>query len=355
MEQERRNSQARQGQIHGGDIYRNRNVTDYSVNSNPLGPPETVFEALHKHAGDIVHYPDVCCQDLKEAIGRFEGVSPGEIICGNGAAELFFAAVLAVRPKKALLLAPSFAEYARALEASGADIRHYRLKQSAGYRVEEDILDEITNDIDMMFLCNPNNPTGELTDKLLLLRILDKCRKCGVLLVLDECFLDFLPKPQQYEMSGERASYPNLLLVKAFTKIFCMPGLRLGYGICSDERLLAKMTDAMQPWNVSVLAQACGAAALADCGEYLKETRRYVENERNFLIEVLKGQGYPVFGSRANYIFFQAEEGLYEKALNEGFLIRDCGNYEGLAPGYYRIAIRAKEENERMAAWLRRL
>ena len=134
------NGQARQVQIHGGDIYRNRNATDYSVNSNPLGPPDAVLEALHEHAGDIVHYPDICCQELKEAIGRFEGVSSGEIICGNGAAELFFAAVLAVRPKKALLLAPSFAEYARALVASGSDIRYYRLTQSDGYRVKEDIL-----------------------------------------------------------------------------------------------------------------------------------------------------------------------------------------------------------------------
>ena len=191
------NGQARQIQIHGGDIYRNRNVTDYSVNSNPLGPPDAVLEALHEHARDIVHYPDVCCQELKEAIGRFEGVSSGEIICGNGAAELFFAAVLAVRPKKALVCAPSFAEYARALVASGADIRYYRLAQSAGYKVKEDILEEITKDIGMMFLCNPNNPTGELTDQPLLLKILDKCRSCGVLLVLDECFLDFLPKPHK--------------------------------------------------------------------------------------------------------------------------------------------------------------
>ena len=96
-------------------------------------------------------------------------------------------------------------------------------------------------------------------------------------------------------------------------------------------------------------------AALKDCGEYLEETRDYVENEKKDLIEVLSGKGYPVFGSKANYIFFQAKEGLYEEALKEGFLIRDCGNYEGLAPGYYRIAVRTKEENERMAAWLRRL
>ena len=134
-----------------------------------------------------------------------------------------------------------------------------------------------------------------------------------------------------------------------------MPGLRLGYGISSDEGLLSRMADAIQPWNVSVLAQACGVAALKDCGEYLEETRDYVENEKKDLIEVLSGKGYPVFGSKANYIFFQAKEGLYEEALKEGFLIRDCGNYEGLAPGYYRIAVRTKEENERMAAWLRRL
>ena len=189
----------------------------------------------------------------------------------------------------------------------------------------------------------------------MLLKILDKCRSCGVLLVLDECFLDFLPKPHKYEMAGARGAYPNLLLIKAFTKIFCMPGLRLGYGISSDKGLLSRMTDVIQPWNVSVLAQACGVAALKDCKEYLEKTRDYVEKEKRGLIEVLSGNGCPVFGSKANYIFFQAKEGLYEEALKEGLLIRDCGNYEGLAPGYYRIAVRTKEENERMAAWLRRL
>ena len=124
-----------------------------------------MLEALHEHAGDIVHYPDICCQELKERLGALRGIVRRDHLRQRGSRTIF-AAVLAVRPKKALLLAPSFAEYARALVASGSDIRYYRLTQSDGYRVKEDILGEITKDIDMMFLCNPNNPTGELTDKL---------------------------------------------------------------------------------------------------------------------------------------------------------------------------------------------
>ena len=341
--------------VHGGDIYRNPSVTDYSVNSNPLGAPEGVRMAVRESADRIMHYPDVRCDRLREAISGYEGIEKEKILCGNGAAELFFAAVMAVRPKKAVITAPSFSEYERALRTVDAETDYYRLKEENEFRIGEDILEKITEETDMVFLCNPNNPTGQTTEKKLLIKVMKACKQCRAVLVLDECFIDFLDDPGRYECRDLIAEYPELVIIKAFTKIFCMPGVRLGYALCGNEMLRMKMRAMLQPWNVSVMAQEAGVAALTDCGQYLKDTRQFIRTQKQWMIERMEMHGYQVYGSEANYIFFHGKKGLYEKALHEGLLIRDCQNYEGLSEGFYRIAVRTKEENERLITWLGRL
>ena len=340
---------------HGGDIYRNPYVTDYSVNSNPLGVPEAVRKSIQDSAEYIMHYPDVRCDRLRESISDFEGIKKDEILCGNGAAELFFAITMALKPEKAMVTAPAFSEYERALRAAGAKVQYYRLKETDGFLVREDILQEITEDLDMMFLCNPNNPTGETTERALLIQVMERCRECNTVLVLDECFIDFLKEPERYECTEYLKSYPNVIIVKAFTKIFCMPGVRLGYAMCKEKSMREKIRAMLQPWNVSVVAQRAGVAALVDCEEYLRKTRAYICREKDWMTKKITSLGMKVYGSKANYIFVRGEKGLYEKALKNSFLIRDCKNYEGLEDGYYRIAIRSKEENERLIRWLEKL
>lgn len=343
-----------QEQVHGGDIYRHQNVTDFSVNSNPLGPPEAVIEALREGAGQIHHYPDVECEKLREAIGAFEQVPPEEILCGNGAAELFFAAVFAERPRRGLLTAPAFAEYGRALQAVGAKSEFYPLREEDQFQVGEDFLERITPKTDLVFLCSPNNPTGQPIRRSLIRKVLEKCEACGARLILDECFLDFLEAPKEYEALELKKDHPQMLVVKAFTKTFAMPGVRLGYGISGDREFLGRMRTMLQPWNVSLLAQAGGAAALNNAEAYLAKTRQVVAREREYLRRNLEDLGFQVYGSQANYLFFRGREGLYREALEAGFLIRDCGNYRELGPGYYRIAVRKRAENERLIEWLRR-
>ena len=198
-------------------------------------------------------------------------------------------------------------------------------------------MDKLSEEIDMIFLCNPNNPTGQTIDRDMLIKILDRCKKQNIVVILDECFLEFLDEPNRYEMSDLRGEYPNLLIIKAFTKIFSMPGLRLGYAISSNQDILEEMSWKLQQWNVSVPAQMAGVAALEKPKEYIRQTREYVS------------------GQRANYLFFKGRPGLEKEALEAGFLIRDCQNYEGLSEGFYRIAVRTKEENERLITWLGRL
>ena len=241
-----------------------------------------------------------------------------------------------------------------------AEIRYLALSEERAFEVDDSLLAQIVPELDMMFLCNPNNPTGCVISRELLEDVLEKCRLNRVLLVLDECFIDFLEEPEMYEMKGIRHRYRELFIVKAFTKLFAVPGLRLGYGISGNQQLLHKMQEILQPWNVSALAQEGGAAALTDCGEYcvekyIKDTRKYVARERKYLTEALGEMGFQMYNSKANYVFFCGEPGLYQKALEAGFLIRDCSGYRGLSPGFYRIAVRRREENERFITWLKGL
>ena len=199
-----------------------------------------------------------------------------------------------------LLPEPSFAEYERSLRSVDAVIHEYTLREEQDFLVTEEILQAITPEMDLLILCNPNNPTGQVVERPLLLKILKRCKEAGVTLLLDECFVDFLDHPDQATMTGFLKEYPNLLIVKAFTKIFCMPGLRLGYALCSDPGLLEEMDRFLQPWNVSVPAQIAGVAAMKNHKEYLEETRMFLKEEREKLRRQMEELGDRVIGSRAN-------------------------------------------------------
>lgn len=339
--------------IHGGDIYMHPDVIDFSANVNPLGTPESVKEAIRQSADWVEHYPDVRCRELKEALSVYEQVPESWLICGNGAADLIFALTLAVRPQKALILAPTFAEYEQALASVECETDYFYLKEPEGFCVTERILSKICPSLDIIFLCNPNNPTGELADKGLLIKLLEVCRENQVLMAVDECFLDFVPDGQVYELAGYLEQEPNLFLLKAFTKRYAMAGVRLGYGICSDQKLLFKMEEVTQPWRVSAPAQAAGIAALSETA-YVEQSVRFVNEEKCLLKEALTNAGFQVYGSRANYVFFKGTENFYEYCLKNQILIRDCKNYKGLSKGWFRIAVRTKEENQKFIRLLHR-
>ena len=267
---------------HGGDIYTKKCRVDFSVNVNPLGAPESVKEAVRKSAESVEQYPDALCRDLTRALSEKEQLPEENILFANGAAELIFALTQALRPKKALIAAPGFAEYEAALSAAGCFIRMYPLQKEKGFLLQDDFCDDLTDDLDLVFLCNPNNPTGLTIPQELLLKILDNCRERNIYLVLDECFIEFLPEPEKVTMQGKLDEYPNLLILRAFTKIYAMPGLRLGYLLCSDEDLLDRISRSMQSWNVSIPAQMAGLAALNE-DAYVKEARELIRKERAWM------------------------------------------------------------------------
>lgn len=221
------------------------------------------------------------------------------------------------------------------------------LSEEKGFVPQENFIDRITEDIDMVFFCNPNNPTGILADRSYVEKLLQRCKRSDAFLVLDECFIDFIENSEAYTMKAYLETYTNFFLLKAFTKKYAMAGIRLGYGFCSDNQTLENMQAVMQPWNVSVLAQEAGIAALKE-KEYVKETLSKIKAEKEWLLEKLRKLELFCYPSKANYIFFKGPLHLKENCLKQGIAIRDCSNYPNLEKGFYRIAVRKREENERL-------
>ncbi|MDI9456998.1 MAG: threonine-phosphate decarboxylase [Dethiobacteria bacterium] len=336
--------------IHGGDTesYRleyGRTPLDFSANCNPLGVPAGVEQAICDAAAHADAYPDPLCRELRAVIAGKMGTLPQRVLCGNGAADLIYRLVLARKPKRALVLAPSFAEYELALRLVGCEVIRHPLRAELGFSLTEGLLATLEPGIEILFLCNPHNPTGLTIDPTLRQRILKACEKDGILLVMDECFNGFLAEPEKHTLRGFLSEYEHLLIIDAFTKLYGMAGVRLGYCLSGNEALLEEIRRAGQPWAVSSLAQAAGIAALKE-HQYIRQARALIQAERTFLIKELQALGIKVVGGEANYIFFYTEIPRLAGRMREaGILIRDCCNYDGLSRGYYRIAVRRHDQN----------
>ena len=333
---------------HGGDIYAGDVRLDFSASVSPLGTPKSVIDALTRVLPELYHYPDPCCRALVQAIAEFERVPQERILCGAGASELIYTYCEAVRPKRAMVLAPTFSEYAIALQRTGCEIVRHTLAAEQNFDLQEDLLPRLSREgIDALFLCNPNNPTGRLIQGELLEKILLRCRERNIALFVDECFLSLSDGAD--DLTPFLPDVPQLFILKAFTKSYGMAGLRLGYGLCADKELLQKMSAAAPPWTVSTPAQAAGVAALKNVA-FLAENRALIRAERPRLEEELRKLGFWVCPSQVNYILFRGDVGLTEQLRARGVAIRDCANFEGLTSGWYRVAVRRREENEQLIA-----
>jgi len=338
---------------HGGRHFENPEVIDYTENINPMGMPLAVREAAERGVRDAIYYPETSYKTLREAIAKKEKISPDNVVVGNGAAELIFLVCQTIRPLKTLLPVPSFQEYEQGVKGVGGTCIYHELMEADDFQLQSDKLIkqiEKNQDIDLLFLCNPNNPVGDVLPTEHVIQILEVCRKQHIYCVLDECFLEFC---QGESMVPFLKNYENLIIIKAFTKLYAMPGLRLGYAMMESRELIGKIQERRQPWNVSLPAQYAGIAALQE-ETFVKESIQYLQKERKCLIQEMRDRQLckKIYPSKANYIFFQGEETLQDALYEKGFAIRDCSNYRNLSAGYYRIAVKSHEDNERLlAAW----
>lgn len=335
---------------HGGDIYSYPDFIDFSANINFLGVPESLMEAAQRALTEVIHYPQPGSVKLCEEIARMEEINAAQVICGNGAADVIFSLVLAEKPKKALVPMPTFQEYEQALLS--VDCKLERMELLGKNFSWESFAKEITEDTDMVFFCNPNNPTGVVYPREGLEKLLQKCARTGTRLVVDECFLNFISEEKTITMKPYLEKFSNLFIVKAFTKMFAIPGIRLGYGLSSDKKLLKKMQTVTQPWNVSVIAQQVGIAATKEIN-FIEKTRQAVETEKEYLLQELQQLPIEIYGYAANFICFRGEKNLDKKLEQRGILIRNCSNFKGLEEGWYRIAVRDRQDNQLLIQALR--
>lgn len=404
---------------HGGDIYGNKVKLDFSVNINPLGMPEKAKEAAKRGVELCTGYPDWDQRELRESLSKYLDVPERNLLFGNGAADLIYRLMQVIRPEKVLVPAPSFSEYSEAAVRSGSEVQKFVLYEKDSFCFTDEALEKFIDQIEKMaagsavFLCNPNNPDGGMIPKEMLYRIYGVCERKGIWLIVDECFLPFSSHEEVYSMipeirkrskkrhltecnrnttkaffntaecsmgsvlksqseivyneknrtidSGfdvENGIGRHLIILRAFTKIYGMPGLRLGYLVTENQELIKEIRETMTPWEINIPAQMAGVAALSD-GDYLKETRQIIKEERKYLIdEILRNRlAEKIYNieSESNFILFRVSQDvtdLKEKLIEKGILIRSCGDFSGLDRRFFRICVRRHEENaELIETW----
>lgn len=315
-------------------------VIDFSENSNPFGPAPGVSRALA--AMDPARYPDRECLALRQVLAEQTGANPADIVVGNGAAELLWLVAFAFleRGNRVLILGPTFGEYARMARLMGADVVEWRADVTTAFAVAPDAVARQLAVVQpkLIFLCNPNNPTGTVIDPAVI--ALWAKQTPQTLFVVDEAYLAFVP--------GLRSLYtwrlPNVLIVRSLTKEYALAGLRLGYAV-GPAALIGGLAQARVPWSVNAAAQAAGMAALADQA-HLQQTLAALHVAKGALITGLQGLGLRPLPSQTHYFLLNVGDGaaFRQQLFNHGLLVRDCASF-GL-PAYVRIATHKPEENQ---------
>lgn len=354
--------------MHGGNIYGNEIEYDFSVNLNPLGPPDAVREALAAALNHVEEYPDPEYRELRRRLANYRRLAEEQLVLGNGASELIPGIIRALAPKTCMVTAPCYSGYETALKAAAPSCRIHRifLQEEDDFTLPENICREIAHvKPDLLILTNPNNPNGKRISANRLREIAGACRGAGTVLLIDECFLALSggDVDSLIHRIGEEGMPPTVVL-RAFTKTFAIPGVRLGYAVCSGS-LATRIQRELPEWNLSVFAQYAGLAALEAAAPetvttgtsgYMAASVEMIAQEREYLTAELKKLGLRVFPSDANYILFQSRDReLHRKLLDKGILIRDCRDYHGLTAGFYRAAVRTRRENTALLRCLRNI
>ncbi len=316
-----------------------------------------VRKALICALDSLVHYPDCNHRDLKQALAKYHNLSPANFTIANGSTELIYHLPAMLPGNRALIISPSFSEYVRSLSQQHWEVQHFILTPATNFSIDTDALEQaLAGGIDVLYLCNPGNPNGTLYPQRVIEKIYQICIDAGTFLVLDEAFMDFCE-----EASAKRFSVrgDNAIVLRSMTKFFGIPGLRLGYSI-SNANLAERLDSMGGPWSVNTMALVAGVAALQD-SEHNRQTIEFLRQERRSLFESLeKFRQFKVYPSSANFLLIEIKEGmsareLKERLIHHRILIRDCSSFMGLTAGFFRIAVRSREENQRLLECLRKI
>lgn len=349
--------------IHGGNthIFKENGVIDFSASINPLGLPDRVSRIISGNIHKLTRYPQPESNGLKEAIAGFHNADAENILVGNGSIELIHLIPRALKARRCLIITPSFSEYEFAVRLSGAKAVFAQAYEKDGFKLPLSRLKKLIPGVDMVFLCNPNNPSGALTPREDLSVLLKICNKHKVMLTLDEVFMDFVHNAGNFSLASCAHRQGQLIVLKSLTKFFALAGLRIGY-LISSRAITRRIAEFQHPWNVNVLAQEVSREVIKD-KQYIRKSSELISGERDYLFGHLCSiKGLKVFTPTSNFILCKLEgshiksaKRLQEALLKGRLLIRDCGNFRGLNEKFFRVAVRTRRENKALILRMRQV
>ncbi len=335
-------------------------IVKFGANVNPLGLSGSVKKALAEHLDIITSYPDRDYKDLRRVIAAYCGTEMDYVVTGNGSTELISLLISQRRAKHALVIGPTYSEYERELSLTGGRISNYYLNEARNFRLDiEDLEAALSNDVDFLILCNPNNPTSSALTQDELKIVAELCKRLRIFIMIDETYVEFAPSVENITAVPLVKDFDNLMVLRGVSKFFAAPGLRLGYGITSSQDFLDNLKKHQNPWSLNSIGAYAGELMLQD-QDYIRRTRDLIHAERLRCLETLGGfphvKAYPAYG---NFILVKLlEEGLtsfevFEHAIRQGMMIRDCSSFEGLPGEYIRFCIMNPEDNTRLLNCIR--
>ncbi|MDP3731457.1 MAG: threonine-phosphate decarboxylase CobD [Candidatus Omnitrophota bacterium] len=349
--------------FHGGNIWQypkssRSDIVDFSVNINPLGISKKIKRIIVSNIDKIGYYPDPESKYLKDSLAKFHGLSSHNFLIGNGSIELIHLIPRALKTKVVLIPIPSFSEYEFAAKAFNAKCIFVKSSDKDNFKIDVSKVIRLIPKAGLLFLCNPNNPTGSALTRQDIFSLLKVCKKYKAALMIDEVFIDFVPGKNKMSMLSESLKNKNLLVLRSLTKLFALPGLRIGY-LVGHKDTINKLSRHTYPWNVNTLAQVVAEKIIED-KRYIARTRNVILKERAYLYDNLNNvKGIKVYPSDTNFFLCKLKNGriknaaeLSKKLIGQGVLIRNCCNFRGLNDRFFRIAVKKRKANIKLISAL---
>lgn len=334
-------------------------IVSFADNVNPLGISPKLRETLSDRIDSIMTYPDREYTSLRNKIASYVKAQVQDIIVGNGATELISLFIQIIKPKKAMIVGPTYSEYEREVSLGGGCTLYYRLEEKNDFKIDIDALDkELNSDIDLLVICNPNNPTSTAISRPDMRRILDICKKKGIFVMVDETYVEFTEDIHNISSIPLTKHYNNIVILRGISKFFAAPGLRLGYAVCGNTDLIKEMNQRKNPWTINSLAAIAGEIMFTD-EEYIAKTRHLISTERDRVYRLLMDcPDIKVYKPTANFVLVQILKDdinsmdIFEASVKKGYLIRDCSTFPFLSDRFFRFCFMTAKQNDSLLSIL---
>ena len=349
--------------FHGSDLekiesiygIKKEDIISFSANVNPLGVSPLLRTTLSAQIDAITSYPDREYTSLRKCIAEYCHTDYENIIVGNGSTELISLFIQIEHPKKALVIGPTYSEYEREISLGGGTTLYYPLKEEDDFELNvEDFLTHLNESLDLLVICNPNNPTSSCITRKNMRRILDACKQYDIYVMVDETYVEFADNMEEIDSIPLTNYYNNIVILRGTSKFFAAPGLRLGYAITGNRDLIKAINTRKNPWTINSLAVVAGETMFKDTA-YIEQTRQLIASERSRCYQALQtSPDYKVYKPSGNFMLAKitkdewTSESLFDKAIRQGMMIRDCSTFPFLDNKYIRFCFMKPEDNTRL-------